>query len=187
MGLIFLLAVSGILTYLTIQTRQQNALRATATAQANATHTVVAGQTQQARATQAAQTAVASTATAQVVKTVQNAQATATAITSATPLLNDPLSGQDANNWPDDGTNCAFQNNVYFVTASKPNTLQPCIAATPSFGDVAIQIDVTLITAADAGLLFRANASQNQFYDFEITSQGRRRGEHPVKGCRAGR
>jgi hypothetical protein len=29
-----------------------------------------------------------------------------------------------------------------------------------------------LLSAADAGLVFRANASQNQFYDFEITNQG---------------
>jgi hypothetical protein len=172
MGLIFLLAVSGILAYLTIQTRQHNALSSTATAQVGATNTVVVNQTQQALATQAAQTAVVVTATAQVVKNIQNTEATATAITGGTPILNDPLSGQDANNWPDDGTNCTFQNNVYFVAANTANSLQPCIAATPQYSNAAIQVDVTLITAADAGLIFRANASQNQFYDFEVTNQG---------------
>ena len=172
MGLIFLLAVSGILAYFTVQTRQQNAAATTATVRAGATNTVVAGQTQRALATHSAQTAVVATATAQVIKSTQNTEATATAITGGTPLLNDPLSGQDANNWPDDGTNCAFQNNVYFVAATTANILQPCIAATPSYGNAAIQVDVTLITAADAGLLFRANSSQNEFYDFEITNQG---------------
>ena len=172
MGLIFLLAVSGILAYLTVQTRQHNALSSTATAQAGATNTVIIGQTQQALATHTAQTAVVATATAQVLKNIQNTEATATAITKGTPILNDPLSGQDANNWPDDGTNCTCQNNVYFVAANSANSLQPCIAATPQYSNAAIQVDVTLITAADAGLIFRANASQNQFYDFEVTNQG---------------
>lgn len=172
MGLLFLLVVSGVLAYLTIQTRQQNAVSTTATAQAGATNTIVAGQTQQVHATRSAQTAVAATATAQDLASIQNIEATATAITSGNPLLNDPLSGQNTNHWPNDGSNCAFQNNAYFVTATTANILQPCIAIIPQYGNAAIQVDVTLLTAADAGLVFRANASQNQFYDFEVTNQG---------------
>ncbi len=172
MGVIFLLVVSAILAYFSVQTSRHNAVMGTATARAGATSSVVAAQTQQSLATHSAQTVVAATATAQVVKSIQNTNATVTAITGGTPLLNDPLSGQDANNWPDDGTNCAFQNNVYFVAATSANSLQPCIAATPAFGNAALQVDVTLITAADAGLIFRANATLNEFYDFEITNQG---------------
>jgi hypothetical protein len=172
MGVVFLLAVSGILAYLSVQTRQYNAAASTATARAGATDTVFASQTQQVNATHSAQTAVAATATAQILTNVRNTEATATAITSGTPLLNDPLSAQDANNWPNDGANCAFQNNAYLVAATTANILQPCVAATPQYGDAAIQVDVTLLSAADAGLVFRANASQNQFYDFEVTNQG---------------
>jgi hypothetical protein len=172
MGLAFLLVVSGILAYLTIQTRQRNAASSTATVQAGATNAVIVGQTQQVHATRSAQTAVAATATAQNLASIHNTEATATAITGTKPLLSDSLSAQDANNWPDDGSNCAFQNNAYFVTANTANILQPCIAAAPQYGDAAIQIDVTLLSAADAGLLFRANASQSQFYDFEVTNQG---------------
>lgn len=172
MGLIFLFAVSGILAYFTIQTRQQNAVSTTATAQTGATNTIIAGQTQQVLSTRSAQTAVAATATAQDLASIRNIEATATALTAGKPLLNDPLGSEDANNWPNDGSNCAFQNNAYFVTATTANILQPCIAIVPQYGDAAIQVDVTLLTAADAGLVFRANASQNQFYDFEITNQG---------------
>src|SRR6185437_11611387 len=68
--------------------------------------------------------------------------------------------------------NCAFQNHAYFVTATIANILQPCIVIVPQYDNAAIQVDVTLLTAADAGLVFRANAAQNQFYDFEITNQG---------------
>lgn len=172
MGLAFLLIVSGLLAYLTLQTRQQNATTATATARVGATNTVVAKQTSLVLATQGARTAVAATATAQDTANRKNKEATATAITGGSPLLNDPLSGSDANGWPNDGSNCSFSNNAYYVTANGSNILQPCIAARPQYSDAAIQVDVTLISSADAGLVFRANASQNQFYDFEITNQG---------------
>lgn len=173
MGLVFLMIVSGLLAYLTIHSRQQNALSSTATAQAGATGSVLASQTQQVVATHSAQTAVAATATSQVLTGTHNTEATATALTHGTPVLSDPLSGQDSNNWPNDGANCAFQSNLYFVTATDANTLQPCIAAAvPAYSDAAIQVDVTLISVADAGLVFRADASKNQFYDFEVTNQG---------------
>lgn len=172
MGLIFLLVVSAILAYLTFQTHQQSAASSTATASSGATNTVIANQTQRAANTRSAQTAGAATATAQVAAKLHNAEATAAAITGGQPLLNDPLTGQDANNWPDGGPNCAFQQNTYVVTITTANRLQPCIAATPQYGNAAYQVDVTLISSADAGLVFRANASQNQFYDFEVTNQG---------------
>ncbi len=172
MGVLFLLAVSGILAYLTIQARQHTLVLNTATAQAGATNSVIASLTQQALSTRSAQTAVAATATATDLAGIRNTEATATAITSGKPLLSDPLNSPDANNWPNDGSNCSFQNAAYFVTASTSNTLEPCIASAPQYGDAAMQVDATLLSAADAGLVFRANASQNQFYDFEITNQG---------------
>lgn len=172
MGLVLLLAVSGILAYLTVQARQQSAISTTATARAGGTSTVIARQTQQVITAQQTATAVAATATAQVVTAQKNQEATATAITGGAPTLSDPLSGPDNNNWPNDGTNCAFTNNNYFVTANSANTLQPCLSSSLQYGDAAIQVDVTLISSADAGLLFRASADGNQFYDFEITSQG---------------
>jgi serine/threonine protein kinase len=172
MGVVFLLVVSAILAYLSVQTHQQSAASSTATASAGATSTVIARQTQNVANTRASQTAGAASATAQAAANVHNAEATAAAITRGQPLLNDPLTAQDANNWPDDGTNCAFQQNAYVVTITTANRLQPCIAANPQYDNAAFQVDVTLISSADAGLVFRANASQNQFYDFEVTNQG---------------
>lgn len=174
MGLIFLLAVSGLLAYLTIQTHQQNATSATATAQAGATGSVFAQQTQAVVQTQQTATAISAAATAEVRATQQAIQATATAITNNTPLLRDSLSAPDNNGWPDDGSSCSFLNNRYFVNAHGNSTLQPCIAGSSqmSYGNIALQIDVTLISGNDAGLIFRTSADGSQFYDFEITNQG---------------
>jgi serine/threonine protein kinase len=126
------------------------------------TSTVPGGATSSASATGTAQTS----ATAQ-----QSGQATVTAITSASPLLRDPLSGNTRNRWPNDGTACAFTGGAYHVLVSKSNFLQPCTSPTLTYGNVAIQVDVTLNQGSDAGVLFRVNGLE-QFYDFEITSQG---------------
>lgn len=172
MGLLFLFGVSGLLAYLTISAHQQSAVSATATARSGATNTVIAAQTGQVLATQQAGTAIATTATAQAIANEKNHEATATAITSSPPQLNDPLSGPDSNNWPDDGASCSFANGSYHAAANHPNTLQPCISSSLQYGDAAYQVDVTLNSGDDAGLLFRTSADGNQFYDFEITSQG---------------
>ncbi|HEX7737547.1 MAG TPA: protein kinase [Ktedonobacteraceae bacterium] len=172
MGIIFVVSVSSILAYLGVRTRQQNEANSTATARAGATSSVIAVQTEQIHATHVAQTAVVATATAQAIAAIHHVEATAGAITSQPPALNDPLSAQDANNWPNDGSNCFFQNNAYYAAANTANVLQPCIASVPQYSDAAIQIDVTLYSAADAGLIFRANAAQSQFYDFEVNNQG---------------
>lgn len=172
MGLVLLLAVSGIFAYLTMHTRQQSAATATATTRAGATSTAIASQTQQAISAQQTASAVSAAATAQVAAAQRNNEATATAITGGTPALSDPLSAPDSNNWPNDGTNCAFTNNSYFVTANNANTLQPCLSNSLQYGNAAIQVDVTLISSADAGLIFRASTDGSQFYDFEITNQG---------------
>src|SRR5579883_1508021 len=171
MGVALLLIAGFTLGYLTIQNRQQSAVSATATARTGATSTVVASQTQQAISAQQTATAVSASATAQAVAAQKNIEATATAITSGTPLLSDPLSAPDDNNWPNDGTSCSFTNNAYFVTANGTNTLQPCLSASLHYGDAAIEVDVTLISSADAGLIFRASTDGSQFYDFEITNQ----------------
>ncbi len=110
------------------------------------------------------------TATANVQATQQAVLATATAVTSATPLLKDNLSSDSTGNWPNDGTNCIFRQNTYHVVVISANYLQPCELNAQTFDNVAIQVDVSLLSGSDAGLIFRANA--DQFYDFEINSKG---------------
>ncbi|HEY0755047.1 MAG TPA: serine/threonine-protein kinase [Ktedonobacteraceae bacterium] len=172
MGVLFILIVSGALVYLNFRVNQQNTYSAAATVHTSATNDALTFQTQRANSTRAAQTAVVTTATAQSLVGIHNAEATAGAATGGTPTLSDPLAAQDGNSWPDDGSRCTFQNNAYNVSAIGQDILQPCIATVPQYSNAAIQIEVTISSAADAGLVFRANASQNQFYDFEITNQG---------------
>lgn len=174
MGLVLLLAVSGLLAYLTVQSRQQSAISTTATARTNATNAARAGSTQQVQNAQHTATAGAGVATAQVQATQQAVQATVTSITSSVPLLSDPLNGPNGNGWPDDGVSCSFVNGRYYVNANGADTLQPCISSSSSlqYSDAAFQVDTTLGSSDDAGLVFRTSADGNQFYDFEITRQG---------------
>ncbi|MGH2479377.1 MAG: hypothetical protein ACRDHW_06965, partial [Ktedonobacteraceae bacterium] len=174
MGLIFLVLVSALLTYLTAQTSKQIAISSTATARVDATNSVLAQQTQQVQNAQQTATAISVAATARVQTTQQAIQTNVNAITSSTPVLSDPLSGPDENGWPDDGKSCTFTDNSYVVTARGSHTLQPCIAGSGSlnYGDAAFQVGVMLMKGNDAGLIFRTSADGSQFYDFEITSQG---------------
>ncbi len=167
MGLIFLLLVGALLTYLTTQTGQQNTVASTATARVDATNGALVQQTQQVQATQQA-------ATVGVQSTQQTIQSNMDAITSSMPVLSDPLIGPDENGWPDDGTSCAFTSSSYVATAQGSQTLQPCIAAASSvhYSDAAFQLGVSLLKGNDAGLVFRTSADGSQFYDFEITNQG---------------
>lgn len=147
--------VSGIQT--------QNAATATTQAQTNATGTALA-------------TNGAGTQTAQSTTTAVNpSSATATAIAAAAstvtiraPLLTDGLSS-NRNGWRED-TNCVFTGGTYHVIVNLANFLQPCESNTLSFDNAAIQVDVSLLSGNDAGLIFRINGTQ--FYDFEITNAG---------------
>jgi len=169
MGVILLLLFSLTLGYFALQNQQQQRVSSTATVRASATSSVILSQTQGAVSARQTATAIAaSTLTAQ-----KDAEATATAITASPPLVSDPLNNPATNSWPNDGTNCSFTATGYFITASSPNTLQPCLSGNLQYGDAAIEVDVTLLSSADAGLLLRASADSNQFYDFEITSQNR--------------
>jgi serine/threonine protein kinase len=175
-GLAFLLVVSSLLIFLGVQRNQHSAASATASAYAAATNTVEANQTsqvQQAQATLQAATAVAVTATAHAQATATGIVATETAIIGSTPLLTDSLSNQDDNGWVDDGSVCTFENSSYNILLSKSNTLQPCVSNKLQYADAAFQVDVTLVSAANGGLIFRANAASTAFYDFEITNDGK--------------
>ena len=175
-GLAFLVVVSGLLIFLSVQHNQNSSASATAAVYANATHTVQANQTsqvQQVQATRQAATAVAVTATAHAQATATGIVATETAITGSTPSLSDSLSNQDDNGWIDDGSVCTFANSSYNVLLSKSNTLQPCISSKLQYADAAFQVDVTLVSAANGGLIFRASSDSTEFYDFEITNDGK--------------
>ncbi len=155
---------------------QQVQANATATQQARAaaTATARAQSRQQAQATATA--AAVGTAHA---KATQQAQAAATAgvaatVTSGTPILTDNLSSNTNGRWHE-SPSCVFTGGTYHVLVSQTDTLQVCGpsqsgSSSLTFDNAAIQVDVSLLSGNDAGLIFRVNGSQ--FYDFEITNQG---------------
>jgi hypothetical protein len=97
--------------------------------------------------------------------------ATAQAIMKGKPLLSDSLSKQDSNQWETD-RNCAFYHGVYQVTNSEqPPTTISCISSRLRYSDVAIQVDVTLLSGDDAGLYFRDDQASGNTYVCEITNQ----------------
>lgn len=194
LGLLLIIAAL-VLFALSSNTRTQVPMAATATAGANATNTAqAANATQQANATatqqgqtgatKATATAVAkasqqahaaATATAQA----KGAQATATAAvvvtaTSGTPTLADPLSSNTNGRWTANAT-CTFKSESYHVLVQQAGFLQLCGAAkandtTLTVNNATIEVDVSLLSGTDAGLVFRQ--SGEQFYDFEINNQG---------------
>ena len=99
-----------------------------------------------------------------------NFAATTTAITGQTPLLTDSL-GSDNGSWSNDGQACAFQNGTYHVLVNQANFLQPCPNTKFSMTNGAIQVNLALLQGSDAGILY--SQQTDQFYDFEITSQGK--------------
>ena len=96
--------------------------------------------------------------------------AIALAATSGTPLLNDSLTSNASGHWVEDKTHCLFANGSYNVSTSQANAVQSCALTTPPFSNNTFEVDETLQSGQNAGILFRA--SNDQFYDFEITSEG---------------
>jgi len=103
-------------------------------------------------------------------QTASTVSTTAIAATSGTPIMADLLASDTNSRWIQDGTHCFFSNGSYNVYALHTNDIQNCALTTPQFSDDSFEVDATLLTGSNAGMLFRAN--NDQFYDFEITSQG---------------
>jgi eukaryotic-like serine/threonine-protein kinase len=97
--------------------------------------------------------------------------ATATAVTGQTPSLTDNLSSDTNGSWNNDGQACAFQNGTYHVLVNQANFLQPCANTKFTMNNGAIKVDLSLLRGSDAGIIY--SESSDQFYDFEITSQGK--------------
>jgi hypothetical protein len=111
-----------------------------------------------------------STAAVNVRATQQAAATTATAVTGTAPLLKDALSSDINNRWPNDGINCAFRDGTYHVIVTAKDYLQPCELVPQTFDNSAMQVNVSLLSGNNAGLIFRVNS--DQFYDFEINNKG---------------
>ena len=93
------------------------------------------------------------------------------AATSGVPLLADPLVSNTNGRWMQDATRCVFNGNAYQVNVVKTNYLQPCTLQTQTASNITVQVDTILLAGSDTGMLMRSNG--DQFYDFEITSDGK--------------
>jgi serine/threonine protein kinase len=111
---------------------------------------------------QASQASHSATATA-------GGAATATVAANGTLILSDPLASNSSGHWSADGVACAFNSGSYHVYVKQANFLQPCESTGLLVDNFRLQVNVTLLSGDNAGVILRVNGPQ--FYDFEITSQ----------------
>lgn len=193
-GLIFVLILllllgSGLIYYFGVYQPKLQHDQATATANAQVSATALAN-------TQATATAVAqasATANAQASATA-NAQATANAVASATAtalqgiltqamsgtvLMDDPLTAPTTNNWdqltPSQSTvngSCAYSNGGYHSMMPTKGYFQPCYSRASTFTNFAYQVQMTIVSGDEGGIIFRANPSSSQFYLFRVNVNG---------------
>lgn len=93
--------------------------------------------------------------------------------TSSTATLTDPLSDNSNNNKWDtsNGTitsGCAFNNGTYHVIERQQGSFQPCLATATNFSDFLYEVQMTVDTGTQGGIVFRADGSHNSFYFFRI-------------------
>src|SRR5260370_19383355 len=142
--------------------------QATANAFATANSKIYATATAQVGAT-ANLTAIAANATA-TAKTLGSIIPQATSGTSA---LNDPLSDNKGNHkWDQTSTRvdgmCVFTGGDYHALEARQGFFQPCLAQTTNFSDFAYQVQMTIDTGKQDGIIFRANSITGSFYLFRI-------------------
>jgi eukaryotic-like serine/threonine-protein kinase len=171
-------------------TARVNGATATAQAASNATATA------QVRATATVQAVKNATATAIVAPTATvQAQITATAgviqtATTGTPSYTDTLT--NANNaatqsakWDNDTTHCVFEGDGYHVmqqASSINSALKGCIETGNTYTNMAVSVDVTIVSGHTGGVFFRATNQQlggaYAGYLFEIDTQGNYKVSH---------
>ena len=122
------------------------------------------------KSNQAAMTNSNVTVQATAFPTASAATALARTITSGTPLLADKLSSNTAGRWDTDPT-CVFKDGTYHVLVPTADTLNGCGSHKFIFDNVAIQVNVSLLSGNNAGLYFRYNSRSGQSYLFDITRQ----------------
>jgi hypothetical protein len=176
-----LIGGSALIYYTTVSQPNLQHAQATATAVAHITGTAHAEATStvQARATVQAQTNATATtqaqATAAVVATQTALQNIYTQATSGTPTINDPLSHADNFGWDEypgnHGGGCAYSQGAYHSSATV-GYFTSCIAQSTNFSNFAFQVEMTLVSGHNGGLMFRADSSKSAAYRFNISTDG---------------
>lgn len=166
MGMSFLLIIMSVILFAVLaysSNRQAERIRVL-TAQAISTNQANGAGVKQSKGTPAPKTDVTRVSSQQV------PLATANAITGASPTLVDDLSTDFIGGWYVDNTSCTFVGGTYHVIAKQANVLRTCESSIFSFDNAALQVDITLLSGSNAGLVFRAN--DQQYYYFGIDNQG---------------
>jgi len=96
-----------------------------------------------------------------------------TQATSGTSALSDPLSDNTGNHkWDQTSTRvdgmCVFTGGDYHALEARQGFFQPCLAQTTNFSDFAYQVQMTIDTGKQDGIIFRANSITGSFYLFRI-------------------
>jgi succinate dehydrogenase hydrophobic anchor subunit len=183
---LLLIVGSGLILYSTVYVPGKQHADATATVQSQLTSTAAAQVTgtAQAHATSTAQAIATSTAQANATSTaIAGATATATAlqnlyttVTGGSPALNDPLSGNDANNWDENqavgGGGCGFSGGAYHATMPQKGFYFACFAQVPTYTNFAYQVQLKIISGDDGGIVFRGDSANYKFYRFYINQKG---------------
>ena len=99
--------------------------------------------------------------------TTSGATPTLTATLGA-PILEDSLSSNTNGRWPENAT-CLFKGGTYHVLVPQAGSVSFCSLKTFTFDNVAIQVDISLLSGSSAGFFFRFKG--NLEYIFQITSQ----------------
>ena len=173
---------SGLILYTTVIQPEQFHAQATATAQANVTGTAQSQATETAQAAATATTEAHATATAQAQATAQ-VLATAAALqsiytqaTSGSPVLTDPLTQQDANNWEVDdktgGGGCAFTGGSFHASMPQKGFFASCYAQNSNFSNFAFQVQMTILKGDRGGIIFRSDSAATKFYLLRFDQDG---------------
>ena len=183
---LLLIVGSGLILYSTVYVPGKQHADATATVQGQLTSTAAAQVTgtAQAHATATGETIATSTAQVNATSTaIAGATATATAlqslyttVTSGHPVLNDPLTGNDANNWDENqavgGGGCGFSGGAYHATMPQKGFYFACFAQAASYSNFAYQVQLKIISGDDGGIVFRGDSVNYKFYRFYINQKG---------------
>ncbi len=182
---LFLLGGSGLIYYVGVYQPQKLHADATATVNAQVTGTAQANTQATANTLGTSMAQANTTATAQASATAA-ASATASALqpvlsqaTSGTPALNDQLNAPSSYNWeqispsnPTTDGSCAYTGGAYHSIMPRTSYFQPCFAETPTYGNFAFQVQMTITQGDEGGIIFRADSANSKFYLFSISQSG---------------
>ena len=102
------------------------------------------------------------------------AQSLYSQITHGTPILNDALAGPDNYGWDnyaEANTSCSFSSNAYYAKAGS-SYFSPCYAKATNYSDFIFQVEATIVSGHSAGIVFRADSTNDKAYRFRISTDG---------------